>query len=485
MDKQHIKLLSKTSRAHVEEGGHFEELLEVTSTDCRTYHPIHCKQGLIDLGPAENALCDDLLLPVLNQNLPKISVEHIRYTNFSSSVGETGITTLITKFLQDEFSSNISESNLILTSGVGSANEIISFAIADKGDAFLVLAPYYYNFNDDAGLKPNVSLIPVYHDGTEKMSECFNKALEKARQDGINVRAVCIFNPNNPTGKVVGKDHILDLIDWCQENELHLIVDEAYNLTVYEDKESFQSVFSLVKPDNPYVHITWGLSKNFSVPGFRLGVLCSFNTAVLKLASRMAVYNSVPLYIRNICSSLFIDRVQCKKIIKESNERLKKAKDYFTKRLADIGVAVCKDTISGFYVWADFSKYMPEKTIEAEKNIYKRLLKFGVCITPGYMYSNLDYGFFRVIYAFPQPTIDLALERIILALNPTEQPRILESLTSDIDDEIEFAVETCTLEDDVKNLFSALRSDKQWVKENTGEKWAKENPAAAKIFEKK
>ena len=44
------------------------------------------------------------------------------------------------------------------------------------------------------------------------------------------------------------------------------------------------------------------------------------------------------------------------KYLNESNRLLKKAKDHFAKSLEEMGVAVSRDTISGFYVWADFSK---------------------------------------------------------------------------------------------------------------------------------
>lgn len=157
--------------------------------------------------------------------------------------------------------------------------------------------------------------------------------------------------------------------------ELHLIVDEAYNLTVYEQEEKFNSFFTFIKPDNPFVHITWGLSKNFSLPGLRVGALCSYNTGVYTIGKRLSLYSCSPCYIRDICSQIFIDNGKqifstftkifhnydnysesCKEFLKENRRRLKAAKDYFKNRLEEMGVSVCKDTISGFYVWADFSK---------------------------------------------------------------------------------------------------------------------------------
>lgn len=62
---------------------------------------------------------------------------------------------------------------------------MISFTLADRGDSFLVLAPFYYNFKDDFGLKSGVNLIPVYQNHGKKLSECFNDALIKARKEVI------------------------------------------------------------------------------------------------------------------------------------------------------------------------------------------------------------------------------------------------------------------------------------------------------------
>lgn len=72
-------------------------------------------------------------------------------------------------------------------------------------------------------------------------------------------------------------------MEFCQENELHLIVDEMYALTNLSTAPakapSFVSALSLTEPlprsgavkvDPSRVHVIWSASKLFGMSGFRV-----------------------------------------------------------------------------------------------------------------------------------------------------------------------------------------------------------------------
>lgn len=52
--------------------------------------------------------------------------------------------------------------------------------------------------------------------------------IKNAKDLGINLRALVVINPGNPTGNVLSKENIEEIIKICYDNELVIIADEVY-----------------------------------------------------------------------------------------------------------------------------------------------------------------------------------------------------------------------------------------------------------------
>lgn len=79
-------------------------------------------------------------------------------------------------------------------------------------------------------------------------------------------RAVFVCNPNNPDGKLLRKERILEIAGYCKEKGIAIVVDEAF----IDLADPAQSVARLVETyDNMLV--LRSLTKCFAIPGFRLG----------------------------------------------------------------------------------------------------------------------------------------------------------------------------------------------------------------------
>lgn len=91
-----------------------------------------------------------------------------------------------------------------------------------------------------------------------------------------------LCNPHNPLSGCYSKDALLDLLEFCQERDLHLIADEMYaltNLTLSEESHQFVSTLSLSEPFSPQgyvkvdpsrIHVVWSASKLFGMSGFKV-----------------------------------------------------------------------------------------------------------------------------------------------------------------------------------------------------------------------
>jgi alanine transaminase len=71
-----------------------------------------------------------------------------------------------------------------------------------------------------------------------------SKAYKTAIENGITVRGIVIINPGNPIGNVLSKEDQMDIIKFCEKNEICLLADEVYQENVYNNLEfhSFKKV---------------------------------------------------------------------------------------------------------------------------------------------------------------------------------------------------------------------------------------------------
>jgi alanine transaminase len=58
--------------------------------------------------------------------------------------------------------------------------------------------------------------------------EDFINSINKAKEDGIQIRAAVVTNPGNPTGHVLKADEIADILRICETESIVVIADEVY-----------------------------------------------------------------------------------------------------------------------------------------------------------------------------------------------------------------------------------------------------------------
>jgi len=76
--------------------------------------------------------------------------------------------------------------------------------------------------------------------------------IKNAKDVGIDLRAIVVINPGNPTGNVLKRENIEDIIRVSHENNLVILADEVYQNNIYYPKEapflSFRKVMHEMGP---------------------------------------------------------------------------------------------------------------------------------------------------------------------------------------------------------------------------------------------
>ncbi|MBL8859860.1 MAG: pyridoxal phosphate-dependent aminotransferase [Planctomycetes bacterium] len=155
-------------------------------------------------------------------------------------------------------------SEIVVTAGSSGAYASALFALLDAGDGILLFEPYYgYHLNTAlvAGLEPQFLTLdaPKFRLDEQKLRAAIKP----------NTRAVVVCSPSNPCGRMFEIDELRALERVAREFDLWVITDEIYEYIRYDGREHV-SPATIAGLAERTVTIM-GLSKTFSITGWRLG----------------------------------------------------------------------------------------------------------------------------------------------------------------------------------------------------------------------
>lgn len=161
---------------------------------------------------------------------------------------------------------------VLLTNGVDEAIHLVCETYLEPGDEALIVVPTFSMYEIYAlATGADVLAIPARKDFEFPTAAVLTAISEKTK-------LIAIANPNNPTGKVVPRERLIDIIE--EAPEAAVLIDEAY-FEFYG-----HTLMDLVgKYENLFIARTF--SKAYGLAGFRVGVLAG-NAAQMKLVRRVS-----------------------------------------------------------------------------------------------------------------------------------------------------------------------------------------------------
>ncbi|KAJ3315356.1 hypothetical protein HDV04_003749 [Boothiomyces sp. JEL0838] len=142
--------------------------------------------------------------------------------------------------------------SIFLTAGASpGVQTVLQTIIAHDHVGIMIPIPQYPLYTASISLfggKP----VPYYLDESKDWSlttEELAKSLKKVKRDvhGMDVRALCVINPGNPTGQTLSVDAMKDIIEFCRQENLVLMADEVYQANVYTQELPFHSFKKVLK----------------------------------------------------------------------------------------------------------------------------------------------------------------------------------------------------------------------------------------------
>ncbi|KAM7163846.1 1-aminocyclopropane-1-carboxylate synthase-like protein 1 isoform 2-T2 [Macrochelys suwanniensis] len=467
--------------------------------------------GIINFGTSENKLCFDLMSKRLTQSdMNLMEPPLLQYPDWK---GHMFLREEVARFLTYycKAPAPLKAENVIVLNGCGSLFSALATVLCDPGEAVLIATPFYGGITQSLFLYGNVKLVYAYLDskitGTSTRPfqltvDKLEKALQDARSESVGVKALILLNPQNPLGDIYSLSELRDYLEFAKRHELHVIVDEIYMLSVFDESATFHSVLGMDRlPDPQRTHVMWGISKDFAVSGIRFGTLYTENQDVANAVASLCYFHGVCGPVQHKVAQLLRDRDWINQVYLRANHaRLKAAHTYVTDELKTLGVPFLNRN-AGFFVWIDFRKYLRTGTFEEEMLLWRRFLDNKVLLSCGKAFECSEPGWFRIIFADKTHRLQLGMQRIRRVLEERECEILSEDKDqpcqsdqdgkADSTDEVIFvsrhqepgSTGGSNLGDLIGLLQQQMRSS-DWLQKNTAEQFAQEKPEIYDVFSK-
>jgi histidinol-phosphate aminotransferase len=170
---------------------------------------------------------------------------------------------------------------IVLGAGSGEILDVVGSAFAANGKKVLGVAPSYgFVYSHVSSVMGASITLPLTADYQQDIPALIRAAKRHYRELGF----VYVCNPNNPTGRIVTKQEVAQLLDGLPE-DLPVLIDEAYFHFV--EDPSYATAIPHVNEGRPVI-VTRTFSKIAALAGMRLG----YAVAPPELIQRITPYIS-------------------------------------------------------------------------------------------------------------------------------------------------------------------------------------------------
>ncbi|NBG88093.1 aminotransferase [Isachenkonia alkalipeptolytica] len=153
--------------------------------------------------------------------------------------------------------------NVVIAHGGIGANHLVFSALVEPGDEVISVMPtYQQHYSIPESLGATVKILPL------TLENGFLPdigALKKMANE--NTKLIAINNPNNPTGSLMDKASLEEIVEIAKAHDSYILSDEVYRGLNHQGAAFGPSIFDLYEKGIS----TGSMSKVFSLAGLRIG----------------------------------------------------------------------------------------------------------------------------------------------------------------------------------------------------------------------
>ena len=355
---------------------------------------VHEMEGVISLGVGE----PDFVTPWNIREAGIYSLEK-GHTHYSSNAGFLELRDEISRYLHRRFElSYHPEEEILVTVGGSEGIDLALRALVGPGDEVIIPEPSfvaYQGCTTFTGATPKVIELKAENEFKLTKEELLAAITPKTK-------VLIMPFPNNPTGAIMTKEELQDIVDVIKDRNIVIISDEIYAELTYETKHVSIASFEEVKNQTLLIN---GFSKAYAMTGWRLGYACGPKTLIqaMKKIHQYAIMCSPTTSQYAAIEAMRNGDASVEMMVKEYNRRRRVLVDGFRKLGLD-----CFEPLGAFYVFP----CIESTGLSSDEFCEQLLLSEKVLAVPGNAFGACGEGYIRACYAASYEDIKEALVRI-------------------------------------------------------------------------
>lgn len=320
-------------------------------------------------------------------------------TFYTSNAGLKELKVEITSYLSRRFEVTYDpDHEVMVTVGGSEAIDISLRAMLNPGDEVLIPQPSYVSYVPCTILANGV---PVTIDLEEK--DQFKLTKEKLLEKITPKTKVLILPfPNNPTGAVMTKEELKDIVEVVIEKDLFVISDEIYAELTYGGDHTTIASFPGMRDRTVLIN---GFSKSYAMTGWRLGYaaaprvileqMLKIHQFAIMCAPTTSQYAAVAA-LRN-----------GDKDVQAMRESYDQRRRYLIHAFKEMGLE-CFEPHGAFYMFPSIKRFH----MTSDEFATRLLREEKVAVVPGTAFGDCGEGFLRISYAYSLKNLKEALSRM-------------------------------------------------------------------------
>ncbi len=341
------------------------------------------------------------------ENIKNAGMEAIQ-KNFTKYTPTSGIAELkkairASYLAEQEFDAK--DAQIVVSPGSKYGLFILLQAVVNPGDDVIVPLPYWVSYPEMVKFCGGAV---VFADHLKTDPPFALTAASYISRCTPRTKAVIVNSPSNPTGKVMAGEELAELIAFFHKKNILVIVDDCYRKIMY-GAGKYPPPLNLVPEAREHVAVVSSLSKTYAMTGWRLG----YTIAAEPLAAAMtkiqehSTSNPCSISQKAAVEALAGDQGAVNAMVEEYRRR----RDYFAKRVDEIGHIAYALPDGAFYFFADFSHYIRLKKFQDDNQLAMDILeKLNIILVPGSAFGAPDH--LRISYATSMQDIREGLDKL-------------------------------------------------------------------------
>lgn len=324
-------------------------------------------------------------------------------TTYSHNKGLLETREAISQYFKNRYQFYYNPEEVIVTNGASEALDTSLRSIIEPGDEILIPGPIY------AGYIPLIEVlggIPIYIDTTATQFKITPDAIE--RHITPKTKAILLNYPTNPTGVVLKRNEVEDLVNVLKHYPIFIISDEIYAENTFSGKHISFAEFEDIRDQ---LLLIGGLSKSHSATGIRIGFLLGPEYLIEKLTF-MHAYNCICANVpaQMACIAALKQGLESPKYM---NEAYIERRNYLVSELTKLGFNITAQPEGAFYIFPSIKHI----TDDDFKFCVDLLESVHLAIVPGSAFTEAGKGFVRISYAYDMDVLREGINRLAQFLN--------------------------------------------------------------------